>query len=536
MKKILKKASVLGTVALGVLSMSSCIEETFPTDVATAGQLAASPSATEYMVSAIPTMAKQIYNGNFSYTWGLGAIMHIRDVMTEDLATLSNRDWDWFWWWSECTDIGAPWMVTQFVWESQYRYVLATNNVISLVDPENSTDEQKAALGVAYANRAMIYLDMARMYEFLPNEKTQPKSNTGRDITGLTVPIIREGMSEDQARNNPRAPREEMIKFIADDLDQAEKYMAYLKDTRGKTFPDVACVDGLRARLYMWTGDYAQAEKFARKAINESGLTPMTKDDCLNVSTGFNQIDKWMWGVQYTDQDEGLQYEWLNWTSWMCNETQYGYAHKGAFQLIGRRVYERIDNNDWRKLEFKAPAGSPLYDQVPFLKPVYKQSLPDYASLKFRPNAGNDENFKIGQATAYPFMRVEEMYLIEAEAAAHQDETRGKKLLEEFMKTRNANYVCNASGKDKLVEEIVFQKRIELWGEGQSYFDVKRLGYSVTRGYPGTNFEPNERHNTNGRPAWMNFVIVDQELMSNPVLLDQNNPDPSGLYTPWVEN
>lgn len=536
MKKINKFASIFGAVVMGVMSLSSCIQETFPTDVATKGQIEKSPDATEYLVSAIPTMAKTIYNGNFSYTWGLGAIMHIRDVMTEDLATLSNRDWDWFWWWSECTDIGAPWMVTQFVWESQYKYVLATNNVISMVNPDKSTDAQKAALGVAYANRAMIYLDMARMYEFLPNDKTLPKSDTGRDISGLTVPIIREGMSEEQARSNPRAPREEMIKFITEDLDNAEKYLAYLSDTRGKTFPDIACVNGLRARLYLWTGEYSKAEKFARKAIETSGLQPMTKEECLNVATGFNQIGKWMWGAQYTDQDDALRSEWLNWTSWMCNETQYGYAHKGAFQLIGKRVYDRIDNNDWRKLEFKAPKSSPLYDQVPFLKPAYKQSLPDYASLKFRPNKGDDQNFKIGEASAFPFMRVEEMYLIEAEAAAHLDETRGKKLLEDFMKSRNPDYTCKLSGKDAIIEEIVFQKRIELWGEGQSFFDVKRHGYSVKRGYPGTNFEPNERLNTNGRPAWMNFVIVDQEQMSNPALLDQNNPDPSGLYTPWVEN
>jgi len=161
--------------------------------------------------------------------------------------------------------------------------------------------------------------------------------------------------------------------------------------------------------------------------------------------------------------------------------------------------------------------------------------LPAYASLKFRPNQGNDEAFKIGEASAFPIMRVEEMYFIEAEAAAHQDPARGKQLVENFMKQhRDPSYVCNATAKDAIVEEIVFQKRIELWGEGQTFFDVKRLNYSVTRGYEGTNFEPTERLNTDGRPAWMNFVIVDQEVMSNPILNDHNNPDPSGLYKPWT--
>ena len=131
-------------------------------------------------------------------------------------------------------------------------------------------------------------------------------------------------------------------------------------------------------------------------------------------------------------------------------------------------------------------------------------------------------------------MRVEEMYFIEAEAAAHQNLAEGKKLLEQFMKTRNEKYECKAKTQDDLVEEIVFQKRVELWGEGQSFFDIKRLNYSVTRGYPGTNFVPEVRLNSKGRPAWMNFVIVDQEIMSNPILRDQNNPDPSEKYSPWI--
>ena len=102
-------------------------------------------------------------------------------------------------------------------------------------------------------------------------------------------------------------------------------------------------------------------------------------------------------------------------------------------------------------------------------------------------------------------------------------------------KYRDPNYVCPVSSTDDVVEEIVFQKRVELWGEGQSFFDIKRLNYSVTRGYVGTNFSDDlARLNTNGRPAWMNWVIVQIEEENNEALVGMNNPDPSDLYTPWV--
>lgn len=133
-------------------------------------------------------------------------------------------------------------------------------------------------------------------------------------------------------------------------------------------------------------------------------------------------------------------------------------------------------------------------------------------------------------------MRVEEMYFIEAEATAHTNPAKGKELVESFMKTyRDPNYTCNATSTDDVVEEIVFQKRVELWGEGQTFFDIKRLNYSVTRGYPGTNWYDLTRLNTNGRPAWMNLVLLSSEGNNNQAVRGMNNPDPSDVYKIWKE-
>ena len=84
--------------------------------------------------------------------------------------------------------------------------------------------------------------------------------------------------------------------------------------------------------------------------------------------------------------------------------------------------------------------------------------------------------------------------------------------------------------------EIVFQKRVELWGEGLSFFDIKRLNYPVTRGYAGTNHIEEARFNTTTRPAWMNYVIVRTEEDGNAGVRGYNNPDPTGLYQVWTEN
>ena len=533
MKNINKVICGIGVAFLGLTAFTSCEEETQPTSYATTDQMAQSSSATEALLSAVPASLNSIWSNSAHYSWGYGSLMKIRDVMTGDFTNVESN-YDWYTAWAQDYYIGKGYLATQFVWNYYYKMVLTANNLISGIDSTNATTEQKGYLGVGYAERAWMYLDMARMYEFLPNEKyPDGKNESGNVVTNLTVPIVKAGMSEDSARVNPRATREQMAAFILDDLNRAESLITNLTSTRSKTLPDLACVYGMKARYYMWLENYPMAQTYARKAINASGLTPVTQSVALNPSTGFNTADPWMWASTLTAENATVESGICNWTSWMSNETQFGYAGAGPMIMIDKSMYDRISDTDWRKLEWKAPATSSLYSSVPFLSNTYKNSLPTYGSIKFRPGSGNDGESSVGAVTSYPLMRVEEMYFIEAEAAAHQDAAKGKELLVNFMTNyRDPQYKCKVSSTDDVVEEIVFQKRVELWGEGQTFFDIKRLNYSVTRAYTGTNFYEQSRFNTNGRPAWMNFVIVQTEENNNSGVKDWNNPDPSDLYTP----
>ncbi|MBO5962724.1 MAG: RagB/SusD family nutrient uptake outer membrane protein, partial [Alistipes sp.] len=127
--------------------------------------------------------------------------------------------------------------------------------------------------------------------------------------------------------------------------------------------------------------------------------------------------------------------------------------------------------------------------------------------------------------------RVEEMYLIEAEATAHYDEGTGKSLLEAFMAHRNPKY--SAAGVTNLIDEIIFQKRVELWGEGIVFYDFKRLNMGIQNGYAGTNVPTDSRVNVEGRAPWWNFCIPESELLQNPALEGFNNPNPDGMVQLW---
>ena len=519
--------------AATLFSTTSCIEETFPTNAATESQLGSSAKATEALLWAMPAFlndAKTVAGNH--YEWGYGSQMHIRDVMTGDMTVVATG-YDWYSSWGANKNQGENSANTQYVWNYYWKFLQTANNLIAAVDPETATPAQLGMLGAAQAYRALAYLDMAQLYEFLPNEVTDTINASGNNVLHLTVPIVREGMTEDEVRNNPRATREQMAAFILSDLDKAEENIKTLEIT-SKTIPHLDVVYGLKARYYMWLGDYENAKTYARLSIDNNTGHVMSQDECLNTTTGFNTASPWMWASTTQKEDAVVKTGILNWASWMSPEAQYGYNAAGATTMIDAAMYARISDTDFRKLMFKAPAGHALEAKVPYIDAEWGAELPEYAAIKFRPNEGNTQEYSVGSSTSYPLMRVEEMYFIEAEAAEHVAPGEGVALLTDFMTTyRDAEYSLPI-GVDA-IDEIVFQKRVELWGEGQSFYDYKRLNMSVTRGYEGSNVDAARQFNTNGRPAWMNYCIVKTEKENNEALKGWENPDPTGLYTPWAQ-
>ena len=531
MKKYIYSLLTVGVGSMALVN-TSCIEEVVPTTVATTEQVGASAKSTEGLLFAMPQYLNA-GNDDYHFQFGYGCMIHVRDVMTGDMP-ITFHDYDWFSPWTENNGLSKNLARSSYIYNYYYKLVQTANNLVSVVDPSSAAEETLGNLGAALAYRAMAYLDIARMYEFLPNDKINGVNADGNNVTGLTAPIVRETTTETQSRNNPRATHQQMYDFILADLNNAEKYIVGFKQD-SKTFPHLDAVYGLKARLYMWNEDYANAEKYARLAIDEAKklkTVPMTEKECLDTKTGFNDISKWMWGAQQTSEDYTVKTGIINWTSWMSNETTFGYASAGPYVMIDKSLYDKISNTDFRKRMFKAPKGTPLYGKSEYLDAEAAEEYPDYASLKFRPNEGEMKDYKTGAASAFPLMRVEEMFLIEAEAAAQQDPARGIALINSFMKTyRDASYNCKAAAKDDVIQEIVLQKRVELFGEGHTFFDIKRLNMPVTRSYKGTNYDDTKAlFNTTTRPAWMNLVISQSEEDNNNGVVGFNNPDPSGCY------
>ncbi len=522
------------------MGLTSCIEETFPTSGATAEQLGSSAKATEALVWAIPSFINNVgtIGEDYHYDWGYGSLMHVRDVLTADMAVIYSG-YNWYDSWSSNTYMDEEYAATVFAWRYYYKAIQTANNVIGVVDDATATDPQKGLKAIALTYRALFYLDAARSYEFLPNDiyGEDYVTEEGNSINYLTIPIVTPETTEEQAHNNPRATRQEMFDFIEKDLNKAEadieKVTIAVTPDNAATVPTLATVYGLKARLYMWVEDYEKAAEYAEKAIALGTNDVMTPSEWTDKNTGFNTaVSSWMLASQQSVEDRTITSGIINFVSWMSSETTYGYASAGPIVMIGSDLYSKISNDDIRKKCFKAPSTNPVSgSEITLLSPDAFEALPTYASLKFRPGEGNMADSKIGSCTDYPIMRIEEMYFIHAEAVAHTDPAKGKAELENFVKTyRCPSYSCKASDVDGVVKEIITQKSIEFFGEGISFFDIKRLNYSVDRTV-NKNAVETERFKTNGRPAWMNLCISRNERINNLAIEGYENPSYSGKYT-----
>lgn len=551
MKTIYK--SLLAMMAAAPL-LTGCIEEVVPTSGIIQEQLEGSSKATEALVWAIPGHQNQV--GTISdehWDWGLPALMHIRDLLTADMVC-SNTNYRHFWYWTDISiGLGPDYLYSQFPWNWYYEQVLACNKVIAAVDSETTNPDFRFYLGTGYASRAITYLDFVGMYETWPcPEYTDGRYNTdGNDVVGLTVPIIDENTTEEQMRNNPRVDHETMFNFIYGDLDKAIEMMSSNASARpNKALPDLTVAYGAYARACLWDASfqaevnndaaeatrlYNEASRYANLAM--AGYSVTTQDEWLSKTSGFNDssVGSWMLAGIYTSEDDSALYPSVGWTGWVGSEHTFGYSsyRRKTYSNIAPALYNRLSNRDFRKLSFVAPEGSPLKGREPFISPDdAAENFPQpYANIKFRPGSGNETNASIGGVVDYPLMRVEEMYFIDAEATAHVNPTAGRQKLVDFIRAnRNPIYTCNLTDADEIVEEIVFQKRIELWGEGRAYYDIKRLNYPITRVYEGSTFVGKARINTKARAAWLNMCITNQEVDNNPALDGYNVPAPSDLY------
>ena len=257
------------------------------------------------------------------------------------------------------------------------------------------------------------------------------------------------------------------------------------------------------ARYYLLTQQWQKAADAAKKA--RQGY-PLMAADASGLYDGFVTLNnpEWMWGFAHTTE---TQTTFASFFSHISNVAP-GYAGMGlAPRLVDAKLYSQIPDADLRKKWFNGPEGG----INPSLGPT--ANLP-YANVKFGHVSDWTDN--------YMYMRAAEMVLIEAEAYAHMGNgAQAATALKVLMDVRQPGW----NESSVTVEDIHLQRRIELWGEGFQFFDLKRLNKGIDRSYEGSNHLPGFKLKVPAQDVRWTYQIPLKEIQENP-LIDEEDQNP----------
>jgi hypothetical protein len=349
------------------------------------------------------------------------------------------------------------------LWRNSYSQIYATNALLDGLSNSNDlTVEFKNRLkGEALFIRAILHFYLANLYGDVPYISTtdyMANSQVSRESIEIVFDKIRT------------------------DLELANELLSFEYIATGRVRVNKAAVQTLLARLYVYQEQWSLAESFATSVINQTSLYSIEP----NINLAFlksNPSTIWQLhsGIAGANTLEGRFFIFNSGPPTMA--------------AISNNLLNAFENSDLRKQYW--------------LKSITGGSKTWYHPYKYKQNAntGTSQEYSIK-------LRLEELYLIRAEARIHQLNISGAQ--QDLNTIRNRAGLDNISitNQNELLMAILNEKRFEFFTEmGHRWFDLKR--YDLAQEV----LEPL-------KPSWMDrnllLPIPETELILNPNLQPQN--------------
>ncbi|MFO7853578.1 MAG: RagB/SusD family nutrient uptake outer membrane protein [Bacteroidales bacterium] len=409
-----------------------------------------------------------------------------------------------------------------YSWFMYYNIIGSVNKIINAADELPMSDDLHNVLGQAYTYRAWAHFQLVQFFA--------KAYMIGNPSTDLGVPIMT--ATEPPYEGKERATVQAVYDQIIDDLDEAITHFADVSTRVDLSHLNVDVANGVAARVHLTIGDWAQAASYANAA--RQGYSLMNEDQ---YKSGFNNWDnpEWIWGSKMIQDQTSYYYSYF----YYCSNNFNGAQNRSNPKFMNHLLYDQISDTDYRKDLVLADAPSTFHhwDDGPNAGRYADEDEYDDAVDTYRDIVNNSSNhnmvpymhIKLLQSngpTIDPMdvihMRASEMYLIEAEALARQSgtQTQAQDVLFELVSERDAGYVKSTNTGQALIDEVLLQRRIELFFEGFRWFDMLRND-EVLDLTGGTGADPDlyldgmYQDRPSNNPMWV-FLIPQREIDANP--------------------
>lgn len=368
-------------------------------------------------------------------------------------------------------------------WSQAYKVVAAANKVIEFVSPD-SPEGLRQLRGENLFLRAMMHFNLVRIFG-------RPYPQNAGENPG--IPILREGLSDEESQTLSRSSVREVYDFIINDLLEAAELMTQPKSN---SFASKEAAYALLARVYLYKEDQQNAIKYADLVINSDRYALLQGSEYAAYFRAQPDNNReTIFAIRHTKvEDRGMASIGSMYFSGDVSGNPLGQGVSGWAEIYAsRKYYDFLQQypEDLRN-SFITPYvvnGELQYNQK--LTPV----TPMYYVNKYSLQEG------LINLSSPVYLRLAEMYLIRAEANAKENNIEAALADVNLLRERaglsgDALYTrqkLTATGKSAL--DVVLEERwLELAFEGHRAYDLFRNNRSVVRDYPGT-------HSLNNTPT-----------------------------------
>lgn len=341
-------------------------------------------------------------------------------------------------------------------WKSPYIVIGRANRIIAAAEGGALSDaaEAKATIDQYAAEakvlRALAHFDLVRIYG---------KPYTEDQGASLGVPLVT-GVLESNAKP-ARSTVAEVYTQVVKDLTEAISSNALATETE----PGYVSVWGAKAilsRVYLNMGDYANALSVAEDIIKNSGAALWTRDQYFKA-----------WDASTPNESEFLFR--LNVAGSTDSNDLNGIGNlqqrEGYKEMVATKKFVDMLTSDPEDVRNDM-----------FLPATAAKEVATYATNKVYLNKLRGQGGNLRNVTIVPIIRLSEVYLTAAECAfRNNDKTKAVEYLNDLVKNRTTTEASLATVDNITLERILIERRKELIGEGQRYFDALRNNETITR-------------------------------------------------------
>ena len=349
------------------------------------------------------------------------------------------------------------------IWSASYLVISYLNNIIENLDGKNVKDFKYYNLyrGEALGLRAAIHFDLLRFFAVHVNSKNaSAKAEAIPYVTKYTFKVT------------PFSSVEEVYEKIIADLKEAETCLAEdetlmpkIRKGGEKGFTgarelhfNLYAAQAMLARVYWMKGDLENAKKYATKVIQSEKFQFVNQEDLSTFMKRRISLSETIWGLYTT------------------NISSYLYDRHAAKTIM-------ILHNDWKLLYKNTEGPEPGEDKrlsAWFLSKENTGNSKDICA-KIMDESNDASEYSGGAYLGFSMIRIPEMYYIMAEALLEEgNEEHARDYLDAVVSARGmVKFADRDTGKDITLDDIMNERRKELFGEGQWWFCLKRLNRDV---------------------------------------------------------